>query len=290
MSDRRPGPPPQGHPGPPPQGHLVGRYLRLGRHEVPTPEGEPPRLVGRAPIDDHLRHPAGGLRTGALLALVDTLGGFVAGLSILPRWVVTTNLLLEVGTFEQAGPLRLDARVLRRGRHAVVAAIDVTDEGRTGPTPAAPVASAVITCTVLDPGAMVLEFERPVALEVPPPVEDPPPFEEFFPVAPAGDGATRLRFADHLRNPWGILHGGAMAALVDVAAERAAVARAPGGWACADVGLHFLQPVREGPAEARPTVLGVRPDAAVVRVDVYDVGAADRHAGHATVSLVPTPT
>ena len=60
---------------------------------------------------------------------------------------------------------------------------------------------------------------------------------------------------DRLRNPWGILHGGAVAMLADEAACRA-VAAVPGasgphGVAAADAVLHYLRPVRVGPVEAR---------------------------------------
>jgi uncharacterized protein (TIGR00369 family) len=101
---------------------------------------------------------------------------------------------------------------------------------------------------------------------------------------------TRLRLADHLRNPWGILHGGAMAVLVDVAACRAAAGELAGrsgadptdgipttaGVAAADTVLHYLRPVRVGPVEARCRVMGGPPGRSLVRVAVHDLGAEDR--------------
>ena len=98
---------------------------------------------------------------------------------------------------------------------------------------------------------------------------------------------TRLDLADHLRNPWGILHGGAVAMLADVAACRAvAGAPRPGGGpgpgpgveqpAAADAVLHYLRPVRVGPVEARCRVLGGPSGRTLVRVAVHDLGADDR--------------
>ena len=71
---------------------------------------------------------------------------------------------------------------------------------------------------------------------------------------------TRLVLDDRLRNPWGILHGGAVAMLADEAACRAAAtvpgASGPNGVAAADAVLHYLRPVKVGPVEARCSVLG----------------------------------
>jgi uncharacterized protein (TIGR00369 family) len=95
-----------------------------------------------------------------------------------------------------------------------------------------------------------------------------------------------MDLADHLRNPWGILHGGALAVLVDVAAVRAAD-DGGGPLAAGDVVLHFLNPVRTGPAEARCEAVGSRPDGCVVRVEVHDAGEGERPVVLATVLVRP---
>lgn len=270
--------------------HRVSRYLRLSRRERPAEGDGPPAFVGVAPVDDHLRSPATGMRTGALLALCDTLGGFTSGVAALPRWIVSTNLLVRVGALAHVGPLRLEAGVLRRGRTTVVTAVEVRDEGRHD----AFVASSVITCSILDPGDMELPSGR-AEVVAPPPAGNPTPFETFFGIGPDVGDRTVLEFEEHLRNPWGILHGGAVAALIDVAAERTARRHAAsrgiattgtGRWVCADTLVHFLRPVRVGPVEARGTVVGSRADGQVVTVDVYDRGEDARHACRATVSVV----
>ena len=97
----------------------------------------------------------------------------------------------------------------------------------------------------------------------PPDPADPLPPEEFFCIEPGRGTVTRLELADRLRNPWGILHGGAVAMLADVAACRAVVAGQEDGRgrpvAAADTVLHYLRPVKVGPVEARCQVLGGRP-------------------------------
>ena len=101
---------------------------------------------------------------------------------------------------------------------------------------------------------------------------------------------TRLDLADQLRNPWGILHGGAVAMLADVAACRAV--GGGGRWprerpvAAADTVLHYLRPAKVGPVEARCQVLGGPPGRTLVRVAVHDVGADARLTAVGTVAVL----
>jgi len=269
-----------GDPGADHRGH-VSEYFRLERWEIPPAEGapdDPPSAMGgRTPVDDHQRGAGGGLRTGGLLTGLDSLGGFTSGLAVLPRWIVTTSLMATVSELAHVGPLRMRADVLRRGRNSVVTALDVVDEGAGDRH----VAAATMTCAVLDPDAMTFDFRRPFALAMPEPHPAPVPPLEFFGIEPGEGPVTRLLLEDRLRNPWGILHGGAVAMLADEAACRAAVAAGrhgagPHGVAASDVVLHYLRPVRVGPVEARCTVLGTRDGRTAVRVAVHDVGSDDR--------------
>ncbi len=99
--------------------------------------------------------------------------------------------------------------------------------------------------------------------------------------APVGADAVEIDLADELRNPWGILHGGVVATLVDLAAEHAS-----GGGYTTDVVLHFLAPNRVGPVRAIARVLGARADGKVLRVEVRDVGA-QRTTALAIVTAAP---
>jgi uncharacterized protein (TIGR00369 family) len=255
----------------------VSDYFRLERWEVPSDDvARPPVVRGRAPVDDHTRGPGGGLRTGGLLTDLDSLCGFTSGLAVLPEWIVTTSLLATVSELRHVGPLGFRVDVVRRGRSSVVTAVDVVDEGAAGRH----VAAATMTCAVLDPGSMALEFNRPVVVPMPPPQSDPVSPEAFFSIEPGTGPVTRLLLDDRLRNPWGILHGGAVAMLADEAACRAARsvlgATGPNGVAAADAVLNYLRPVRVGPVEARCTVLGTVAGRTVVRVAIHDIGSDDR--------------
>ena len=126
--------------------------------------------------------------------------------------------MATVTHLDHRGPLRVHGRVLRRGRNAVVAGLEVVDEGRDDRL----VAAATGTFAVLDPGRHEPRL-RPAGrhAHAAPVDPDAPSPEEFFRIEPGTGPMTRLELADHLRNPWGILHGGAVAVLVDVAACRA---------------------------------------------------------------------
>ena len=258
-------------------GGAVRRYLGLDRSEVPDGDGGW-ILAGQAPIADHLRGPGGRLRTGALLAMIDSVGGFASGLAALPDWIVTTSISLCVGRAPSIGPVRLEPRVLRRGRNSVVTEVSVLD-GQAGP-----VASAVITCAVLTPTSGPPQLARPVQIPAPEPYDAPEPYEQFLRIGgePGPQATTRISLDPHLRNRWGILHGGVVAALVDVAATRAA-----GGGTSTDVVLHFLSPARVGPVDAVAEVIGTRADGTLTQVSVLDGGPDGRRVAISSVTVRP---
>jgi uncharacterized protein (TIGR00369 family) len=249
-------------------GRDVNRVTQVALHEPAVPASPlETHVVGEVTTLDHLRGPGGSVRAGALLTMADTIGGMCAGLTALPGWVVSTNLMLRTVPGAHVGPLALDATVLRAGRKAIVTQVEIRDAGDGG----APVADGVLTSSVLDPEGGPPDFPRPMRL-VPPESDEPIlPLLEFFSVGAHADGVA-LPITDRVRNPWGILHGGATAVLVDAAGTHAVGE----GSVTADVTLHFMRPGRVGPAVARPTVVGVRPDGHVVRIEVVDAGADDR--------------
>ncbi len=231
----------------------IDAVIGLRREEV----GD--RVVGHIPNAPHLRSDRG-VRSGVVLGAMDATAGLACGLASLPAWTVTTSLMAVVSRHDHSGPLRLDARVLRASRARVVASVDVRDEGNHDVT----VAHGVLTTTVLDPAAGPPAFARPVVAQ--PPVVEVASLEVAMGIEPARGPTTTLHLHEGTRNRWGILHGGAMALLVDVAAERAA-----GTGAVSSVVLHFLAPARHGPMEARCDVR----DGLVV-VSVHDTGQDDR--------------
>jgi uncharacterized protein (TIGR00369 family) len=234
----------------------VGRFFRVRMEEVGAD-----RMRGFSAAPDYLRAPDGRVRTGALLTMLDTIGGIRAGLSALPDgWVVSTNLSARTITTEHAGPLRIESVVLRRGRNNVVTNVDIYDEGARD----ALVMTGVLTSAVLVPENGPPEWERPVVLDFGEPLEDPPTIADWIGLRAIDAHTVEMTLADGLRNPWGILHGGVVASLVDAAAEHAS-----GGRATTDVVLHFLAPNRIGPVRATARDLGRDRR----RIEVRDVGS-----------------
>lgn len=250
-------------------GRAVNRVTQVSLREVDDP-GEPSdvHVVGEVVQLDHLRGSGGSVRAGALLTMADTVGGMCAGLAALPGWVVSTNLMLRTDPDEHVGPLALDSRIRRAGRHAVVSQVEIADAGSGGRV----IADGVLTSAVLVPEGGPPDFGRPMKLEAPPGPEPVLPLLEFFGIGPVDATAVGLEITDRVRNPWGILHGGATAVLVDAAATHTV----GDGATTTDVVLHFLRPGRIGPAVARAEVLGRRPDGHLVRVEVVDAGADNR--------------
>jgi uncharacterized protein (TIGR00369 family) len=265
------------------EGVGVVSYLRFEREEIPAAEGEPyPSFVTRAPVDPHLTQAGGRLHTGVLLTLVDIIGGLTGGIAALPDWVMTTSLVGQMGRRPHVGPLRFESRVLRRGRRSVIAAVEVRDEGADDAWAASCLLTNACMATATPPS-----IPRPVrsTMSEAEPVTEP--VEAFFGVVPGEGPVARLELDQRLRNPWGVLHGGAVCVLVDVAATRALAAIGGGATVATDEALQFLNPVRVGPAEARAVVVGSRADGHVLRISVHDVGAGDRLCGLATVTLRP---
>ena len=104
---------------------------------------------------------------------------------MLPKWIVTTNMMVTVVHLDHRGPLRLHGRVLRRGRNAVVAALDIVDEGDGDRE----VASATMTSAVLEPGRWRSTSTAPT-FPMPPPDPDALGLTEFFSHPSRGPGRS----------------------------------------------------------------------------------------------------
>jgi uncharacterized protein (TIGR00369 family) len=94
-----------------------------------------------------------------------------------------------------------------------------------------------------------------------------------------------------LVNIRGALQGGLVATLIDVAGGRLAIKHTGegAGASTADMTIHFLAPIVEGPARATASSVRAGKRTIVVAVDVTDVGK-DRLAARATLSFaVLTP-
>ena len=135
----------------------IMRFARLDMHEV-----EELRIEGRALVVDHLRGRDGAVRAGALLTMLDSAGGVCGGLASLPDgWVVSTNLSARTVSRAPTGPLKIDARLLRKGRNNVVTSVEIADaaSGRA-------VMNGVLTSAVLVPENGPPVWNRPLRIGI----------------------------------------------------------------------------------------------------------------------------
>lgn len=109
----------------------------------------------------------------------------------------------------------------------------------------------------------------------------------FYDVVDADDSVVvDLHNRPDLTNLRGAMQGGLVATLIDIAAGRLAVKYAGdgGGAGTADMSIHFLAPIVDGPARATATLVRAGKRMIVVGVDVFDVGR-NRLAARATLSF-----
>jgi uncharacterized protein (TIGR00369 family) len=246
-------------------GRAVARALGVDLRER-ADTGAFARIDGSVAAVEHLRGSAGNIHAGALLAIADTVAGICGGLAALPKWVVSTNLMVQCAAVAAQGPLEVQAHTLRAGRHAVVTEVQIVDV----PTRNV-LTDGVLTSAVLTPEAGPPPFARPLELHAPEiNGSGVAPIREFFGIRERDSASVTLDITAEVRNPWGILHGGVSAALIDASAEHAATV--PNG-VTTDAVLHFLAPGRAGPVVASAESLGVRADGEVLRVTVTDEGA-----------------
>lgn len=236
-------------------------------------------------VRDDLRDRQGNLRIGATTYAVDLATGLAMGLAVLERdmWVVTTDIDVHVTVPVADGPLRIEVEVLRAGATTTVSAFELHDEasGRS-------VGGGTATGRPFP-----FDFDRsyldvPIGAPLVHGGDDDPlvgPLTSVLGMRVHEDASVEIDIDDWLRNPWGILHGGATACLVDVAAEHATVAALGRPARTAGSMLRYLAPGRVGPARAVPRILGDDGSTALVEVRVTDVGADDRLLAVATMTV-----
>jgi len=270
------------------------QYLRMDIFERTNGDDPLPHTVGEFQTVPHLVDENGFFSTGLMISMVDSIGGMTSGLASLPDWIVTTNLAFR-RTSNMLTPsgttIEFSAQVLRRGRSSVVTRIDArSNEVHLG--------TGWLSCAVLTPENGPPPFQRPVRPMQRPPVTDPDFFVEpfsFFNLERNDDHSVSLRIIDRLRNPWGILHGGSMAFLLDTAACDA-VARATKSEndkrpIVSEAMIHYLAPGRVGPVTAKAEIIGiprVGNHAHVVKVEVHDEGADNRLVTLAEITVEST--
>lgn len=246
--------------------HLHGHLGLVIRREAPGVVAA--WLPGREDIA-----PDGVVPLGTLGFLCDVVGGHATGLAAQPRWVVTTDVdVRAVGTRRVRGEIQATATVVRAGRTSVVAAIEVHDTGD-----GSLLAVSTVGSTPLDPDFVPFASTQDDGVAIghgPEPPAPPPPFREFLGLRP-DDGRTTFDMPPLSRNPWGLMHGGAVIEALDVTAASAARSLSGPGAVTTSLHTRLLNGARIGPFEAVAEVLAppTASGAVTVRVRMVDTGA-----------------
>jgi acyl-coenzyme A thioesterase PaaI-like protein len=245
--------------------------LTVEHHEDGTSAGRLP--VADAVLDDH-----GRVRAGILATLVDAIGGGLAAYAAAPGWIATADLDLQLtGARTDGAAVDAIGRVLRAGRSTVVIAVDLA-------AGSVPLGLATMTFAVLprrDSNPVMPEDRAtgPQSLMANDASGFSVPVLDAFGIrtVDAASGHVELEPNEYVENSLGAVQGGAVACIVERAAELALSHAA--GRPLAPVGLQltYLALAREGPIRSAVEVLGVAHKRSggwgSARVSLFDDGA-----------------
>lgn len=219
---------------------------------------------------------------GGVLTVVDLLAGTVCIDAVAPDWMATSGLAFHLAGPLPVAPLQLDAVLLRSGRNTV------TIEVR---------AVAAATGELLGDGVVTFaRIRRPDAPTIDRGADGAGRFS--FPssdgtrvgtdgslrasvgcrVLDAAAGVTEAPLVDHVRNSFGAMNGGVVAALAEASALAVAGSDRPEGTVheVSDLVLHYLAQGRTGPVRTSATALhrgwAGEAGSSTVRVEVVDAG------------------
>ncbi len=257
----------------PPDRHLL-RDLRLSFEH--GPDDDPQSSRAWMPVVPGVCTDDGSVRAGALATLVDVIGGGLAATAAHPGWIATADLTLHVVGAATSGSVEARARVVHAGRTTVVIEVELYDDAGLE-IGLATMSFAVLqrrdsnpditTSTTPGPSTMALADSgiRGSMLD-----------ELEVEVIDAAHGEVEAPVGEWCLNSLGAMQGGAVATMVDAAAEAASRAATGDALVVTDIQLSYLALARVGPMRTRVTVIGSEPGAVTARVEMFDTGSESR--------------
>jgi acyl-coenzyme A thioesterase PaaI-like protein len=214
--------------------------------------------LGQITPSDELRRPDGGIRVSVLATASDVVAGALANRTIGPRIPLTVDLTVHALLRAHAETVDVVARLVKVGRSTVVA-----EAWFSGDESERPFGLSQLTFSPSPKVEHTIEVQgdRPAT----PPNFTEPWFEQLG-IRVLGPGIAEVDRWPYVMQPSGTIQGGAVAALIEAAAESLT------GRAVTDIDIRYLKAVRVGPGRAVATPL----DAGLVRVEVRDPGNEDR--------------
>ena len=219
---------------------------------------------------------------GVVSTAVDILAGAVCGRAIAPDWMATSVMSLHLGDVDAGREVVLDAAVLRAGRSTVTVEVDVVQGD--------PVGSALLTFARLPRRASTLVL--PDAGGAPGDrygfgdldaasgriATGTDGFDAAIGCRPDPGDPTHLEaeVSPYVRNSFGAVNGGVVAAVADAAGRHAVGSRLGGSrWRTLDLTANLLGQGRHGPVTTTARVVRSAERSCAVRVQVADAGQVD---------------
>ncbi len=224
---------------------------------------------------------------GAVVTATDVLAGALCARTVAPDWMATSVMSFHLDALDPARDVVLDGSVLRSGGRTVT--IEVVIAHPTTTSAPAVRGSAILTFSRLERRATTLvlpEQDEPlgarrhlVGAADPTRAPEPTRSPTLHDVAAAvgcrvvAPGRTETAITDYVRNSFGAVNGGVVAAIADETA-RSLVADL-GDWRTTDLTANYLGQGRGGPVVASSRVVRRDGGSCTVRVEVVDEGLLD---------------
>jgi uncharacterized protein (TIGR00369 family) len=250
----------------PPDRHLL-RDLRLSFER-----GEDDTSRAWMPVVPELCSDDGAVRAGALATLVDVIGGGLAATAAHPGWIATADLTLHLVGAATSGTVEARARVAHAGRTTVVIEVDLYDDAGAD-LGLATMSFAVLPRRDENPDITTTASSGPSTMALSTSgLRESLLHELEVEVVDAATGTLEAPVGEWSLNSLGAMQGGAVATLVDAAAETAARAASTDPLVVSDIQLTYLALARVGPIRTRVEVLGTALGAVTMRVEMVDAG------------------
>jgi uncharacterized protein (TIGR00369 family) len=228
------------------------------------------------PVVPEVCNDAGGVRAGALATLVDVIGGGLAANAAHPDWIATADLTLHVVGAATNGSVAATAHVVHAGRTTVVIEVALHDDS-DAPIGLATMSFAVLPRRDSNPDVRSNATAGPSTMALPGSQLEVPLLDMMsVRIVDAARGELQAPVDDWSRNSLGAMQGGAVATLIDAAAETAIRAATGEPLVVSDLQITYLALGRIGPIRTHVQVLDAGPGRATARVELVDLGADSR--------------
>jgi acyl-coenzyme A thioesterase PaaI-like protein len=267
------------------------------------------RSLVRAPLTAGVCSSAGAASVGMLMTLVDVGASDPALAACRPDWTATKDLAIHATGWLTEGPVWVDNHLVRVGKKMITVAAEVydgrgiddfdemqgaIDRGDAADGDADPALSARALLTFARvPGSAAngMDDHHParwvgeVRQRASDGVAEGTMYDRMgLEVVDADRGVLELERTRYVINSLGSINGGALAVMVEAAAE----AMRP-GLVATDMQLHYLSQVTAGPARTIGRVSRDGADHSVVTIEVVDAGHHDQLLTAGTVTLQRRP-